>query len=444
MTLEKEEMNARHAFEMLMQDLKAQIEQATQDRDEKAATKAKKLQAKADAEGDLQDTITTRDADAKYLADLTATCEQKASDFESRQQLRAEEIEAIEKAIEIISSAAVSGNAEKHLPTLLQSKTTSLAQLRADARSPVQQRAAEYLHIRSKQLNSRVLSALATRVARDPFTKVKKMIKDLIARLMEEAGAEANHKTWCDTELATNEQTRKEKTAAVETIHAEIDELEAAIAKLTNEIAELTEAIAALDAAMAKATEIRAAEKAKNTETIADSQEANAAVAQAVTVLKEFYAKAGEATALVQQPIPEIFTSPYKGMQAENGGVIGMLEVIASDFTRLEAETKAAEETAQKEYDHFMADSEEDKAAKEKDIEVKTMKRQDEEQALVVSKEDLEGTQKELEASLAYFDKLKPSCVDAGVSYEDRVARRKEEIESLQQALEILNGVDIA
>merc|ERR1719158_359377 len=101
-TLEKEEMNARNAYEMLMQDLKAQIEQATQDRDEKAASKAKKLQAKADAEGELEDVTTTRDSDAKYLSDLTATCEQKAADFESRQQLRAEEIEAIEKAIEII------------------------------------------------------------------------------------------------------------------------------------------------------------------------------------------------------------------------------------------------------------------------------------------------------------------------------------------------------
>ena len=47
-------------------------------------------------------------------------------------------------------------------------------------------------------------------------------------------------------------------------------------------------------------------------------------------------------------------------------------------------------------------------------------------------------------AALAYFDKLKPSCIDAGVSYEDRVARRKEEIESLQQALRILNGEDNA
>jgi small-conductance mechanosensitive channel len=89
-TLEKEEMNSKHAYDMLMQDLKAQIAQATQDRDEKAETKAKKLQAKADAEGDLKDTTTTRDADVKYLADLTAECEQKASAFESRQQLRAD------------------------------------------------------------------------------------------------------------------------------------------------------------------------------------------------------------------------------------------------------------------------------------------------------------------------------------------------------------------
>merc|ERR1712190_309806 len=146
--LEKAEMNSKHAYDMLMQDLKAQIAQATQDRDEKAETKAKKLQAKADAEGDLKDTTTTRDADVKYLADLTATCEQKASDFESRQQLRADEIVAIEKAIEIISSNAVSGNAEKHLPTLLQS-TGSLAQLRADLSVQAQARVAQYLSSRA-------------------------------------------------------------------------------------------------------------------------------------------------------------------------------------------------------------------------------------------------------------------------------------------------------
>merc|ERR1719473_763683 len=278
------------------------------------------------------------------------------------------------------------------------------------------------------------------------LAKVKKLIKDLLVRLMEEANEEAEHKGWCDTELSTNEQTRKEKTEAVETLHAEIDELEASIAKLTQEIADLTKAVAELDAAMAKATELRQEEKATNTETIKDSQDAQTAVAQAITVLKDFYAKAGDATALLQQQpeAPEIFDKPYKGMQSENGGVVGMLEVIESDFARLESDTKAAEATAQKEYDTFMTDSKVDKAEKSTDIEHKTAKKQDESQALVVKKEDLEGTQKELDAALAYFDKLKPSCVDAGVSYEDRVARREEEIESLQEALKILNGEDLA
>merc|ERR1712125_140787 len=147
----------------------AQISQATRDRDEKAETKAKKLQAKADAEGDLKDTTTTRAADAKYLADLTATCEEKASAFESRQQLRADEIVAIEKAIEIISSGAVAGNADKHLPAMIQAKSSSFAQLRADLSVQAQARVASYLRSRAQQLNSRVLSAMASHATDDPF-----------------------------------------------------------------------------------------------------------------------------------------------------------------------------------------------------------------------------------------------------------------------------------
>merc|ERR1719473_240414 len=101
---------------MVIQDLTANVEDATAAKEEKTETRAARLQSKAEAEGELQDTITTRDDDQKYLDDLTATCAQKASDFESRQQLRGEESEAIEKAIAIISGEDVSGNAEKHLP----------------------------------------------------------------------------------------------------------------------------------------------------------------------------------------------------------------------------------------------------------------------------------------------------------------------------------------
>ena len=342
-----------------------------------------------------------------------------------------------------MSSGAVSGNADKHLPGFIQGSASAFAQLRTSTQA-TQMKVAAFLQAKAEATGSRVLSLLAERVESDPFAKVKKMIKDLIVKLMEEANEEAEHKGWCDTELSTNEQTRKEKTTAVETLHSEIDELEASIAKLTEDITDLTTAVAELDAAVSKATNLRNEEKSKNTQTIADSQEAQTAVAQALTVLKEFYAKAAEATAFVQtrQEPPESFDKPYTGMAG--GGVVGMLEVIESDFARLEADTKASEASAQKEYDEFMTDSEVDKTKKSTDIEHKTSKKQDEEQTLTTKKSDLEGTQKELDAALAYFDKLKPSCVDSGVSYEDRVARRKEEIESLQEALKILNGEDLA
>merc|ERR1719375_1816007 len=98
---------------------------------------------------------------------------------------------------------------------------------------------------------------------------------------------------------------------------------------------------------MAKAIEMRSAEKAKNTITIADAQEGQAAVSEAIGVLQDFYASASEATAFTQTKVhakqPEIFDEPYKGMGGENGGVIGMMEVIEADFTRLESETKSSE-----------------------------------------------------------------------------------------------------
>jgi len=439
--LERVERDYQGAFDLLLHDTKLQIGEAERDRTDKSELKAKKLQAKADAEGELADTTATRDADQKYLDDLTATCTQKAAEFTEREQLRAEELEAVGKAIEVLSENAV-GSADKYLPYLLQ-RGSSLAALRADQSSSAQAKAARFLRERASRLSSRVLNTLAQRVADDPFAKVKKMIKELLAKLMEEAGEEADHKQWCDGELATNEQTRKEKTDAIEVLHAEIDRLSASIAKLNEEMSSLQKGIAEIDAAVAKATEIRQEEKATNEKTIADAQEAQAAISKAMTVLKDFYKKAGEATSLVQQKPPEIFDSAYKGMQGVNNGVIGILEVVETDFARLEADTSAEEASAAKEYDKFMADSKADKESKTVDIETKTIKAHEEDQALRKNKEDLEGTQGELNAALEYFDKLKPSCIDAGTSYDDRVDRRKEEIDSLQQALKILNGEDI-
>merc|ERR1719272_2385016 len=118
------------------------------------------------------------------------------------------------------------------------------------------------------------------------------MIKDLIVKLMEEATSETEHKGFCDTELTTNK-----KTADLNELNSNIEDLTATIASLTQDIADLTAAVKELDTAMAKETEERTEAKAENTQTVKDAKAAQVAVEQAMAVLKDFYAKAAEATA---------------------------------------------------------------------------------------------------------------------------------------------------
>merc|ERR1719456_625281 len=227
---QKTEMNQKHSYQMLMQDLINRMDRTKDERARDAAEKAAKEQALADAKGEKADTEATLAEDEKYLAELRQMCKTKTAEFESRQELRQGEQDAIAKAVEILGGGAVSGAADKHLPGLMQKGATSFAQLSNSAVSPLQSRVAAFLKERASKVNSPILSLVATKMGDDPFTKVKKMIKDMITKLMGEANEEAEHKGWCDTELSTNEQTRKEKTTAVETLHSEIDELEASIA----------------------------------------------------------------------------------------------------------------------------------------------------------------------------------------------------------------------
>merc|ERR1719456_1532199 len=175
--LQKKEMQDKHAFTLLMADLTTEKNVATTSHQEKSEARAKALEDAAEAKSSLADTTAVRDSDAKYLADLEATCSQKASDFEARQQLRAGEIEAITQATEILSGSAVSGAADAHLPALAQIKSRAFVQLRSTSQNPEQLRVAAYLKDAGDRIHSKVLAALSVRVAYDPFKSVKKMIK---------------------------------------------------------------------------------------------------------------------------------------------------------------------------------------------------------------------------------------------------------------------------
>jgi len=281
--------------------------------------------------------------------------------------------------------------------------------------------------------------------AQDPFKKISKMIKDMIDKLTQEAQEEAEHKGFCDAELGSNKATRDTKTEESDLLTAKIEELTAEVSKLAVQIGELSAAIADLDKAMAEATSVRMAEKEKNTETIADAKAGKEAVARAMLVLKTYYEGAAKNTALIQGKTqskvpgaPATFDKAYTGM--EGGGVMGMLEVCESDFARLESETTAAEAENSDSYDKFSADSTASKDAKTAEMKDKESEKTTKESANAQAKKDLKGVKEELDAALAYYEKLKPSCVDAGESYAERVARREEEIESLKEALKILNG----
>jgi peptidoglycan hydrolase CwlO-like protein len=439
--LEKAEMTANANYDMLMQKLTGNIAAAEGSISTKTEAKAERLGDAADAKGDLEKTSAALAEDEQILADTKAECSTNSKEFEKNQVTRAGEVEAIEKAIEILSSPAVSGNAEKHLPTLIQlKKKPSLVQLRSTTSKDAKQaKAAAFLAEKAKALNSRYLQVLSVRAAADPFAKVKKMIRDLIVKLMEEANAEADHKGFCDTELATNKQTRENLSSEIDKLQANVDEKEALSSQLTTSIKELSDAIAEIKAKQAEATSMRSDEKAKNGATVDDAKEGQIAVEKALKVLKDFYA--GAAEALLQK---KTVRAPYGGQQDESTGVIGFLEVILSDFARLESDTSSGEDSAQASYEKFMAESQQDAEVKQAEVDHKTLKKQQTEEALANLKKDLERTQEELQTALDYYEKLKPQCVDMGLSYEDRVAKRKEEIVSLQEALRILSGEDIA
>merc|ERR1719313_2278080 len=111
-------------------------------------------------------------------------------------------------------------------------------------------------------------------------------------------------------------------------------------------------------------------------------------------------------------------------MGGENGGVVGMLEVIQADFARLEADTQSSEAEAAKAFDRFSAESAQDKAVKSTQLDHR-------EKTRTKKKGDLQDTLKDLKATQGELDAA-------------RVARRQQEIESLQEALRILDGEDIA
>merc|ERR1719310_397973 len=196
---QKEEMNSKHAYDMVVQDLVDSIENANQSIEEKKVTKARKEEKAASDKKELAATISMKKDDEKTLSEMQVECKEKGLSFGEKQQLRTEEIEAIAQAIKILQSGDVSGNAEKHLDLAQTSKTTAFAQLRGqESVEGVRGHIRDFITSESKRLPSRNLALLAQKMLADPFGKVKKMIDEMITRLLNEANEDAQHEGFCD------------------------------------------------------------------------------------------------------------------------------------------------------------------------------------------------------------------------------------------------------
>merc|ERR1719473_1241726 len=113
---------------MKYEDLKDSAENANADIEEKTGTKARKEEQAALDKKELASTVNVKKEDESTLKDAETECEEKTLSFDEKQQLRTEEIEAIETAIGILKGNDMqTGSA--HLG-LSQTKATSLAQLR--------------------------------------------------------------------------------------------------------------------------------------------------------------------------------------------------------------------------------------------------------------------------------------------------------------------------
>jgi len=297
---------------------------------------------------------------------------------------------------------------------------------------------------------------LASQLTADPFTKIKKLIQELVERLLQESANEANQKGWCDKALGDASQRHGYASDKVDDLKAEIAESKATREKLTEDIANLISERKELKKSQVKSKKMREEEAAESKETIAEAKVGLGATKKAMTILSRFYAtarKAGVKLGFEQESSDEarpaapgtvVTGEAYKGKGKAASGIIGMMEVIASDFVRTIEETKSNEETAKKEYYDFMTETGMSLAEKKMATQEKKKYKDEVEDTLDTADDNLKAQSELLATSKKELKKLEPVCHPKPMSYEERVARREGEIQALKKALCITSSDDLS
>jgi len=298
-----------------------------------------------------------------------------------------------------------------------------------------------------KKFKSPLLSTLATKAAEDPFAKVKVMIQELIERLLAEEADEASHKGWCDTEMGKVLKDRDYRLRDMGAAHTQVEELNARMEVLELDEKKLTEEIAHLTSDLENQTAARSEESAENKQTVEDAKEGVTAVQEAMDILSHFYGTAANAELLQARADPDAeapdagFEGSYRGAQGASEGVLGLLDVIKSDFERSVTETEAAEAQAKKDFVDFERETKTSIATKQTALDTISTELTDVKAKLSEAEESVRSTQELLDTAVKTWEELIPQCIaDPGMTAEERAQAREQEIAALKEAYTILSG----
>jgi len=432
---QKEEMANQKAYEDLKAAKEAEIAAGQAQIDTKTQELADTDEKLAQAKEDIEDTRNALAADEKFLMMLKEKCQMTDKEWEERQKTRQLEMEAVSKALAILSGDDAHDLFTKTFnPALLQEESSLQSARRIQA--------SKLLKAVADKLNSPRLATLAYKVRLDAFTRVKKAIDDMIAQLLKEKEDEIKHKDFCVDEFNTNQLQTEKKEREKQDLIAKIEDLELTIKTLTEEIESLKAEIAEMQVQLKRAGENREKENKEFQMTVADQRETQKLLQAALNVLSEFYGKKEKAFLQKQEPVgpppPPGFESYKKN--AASGGVMSMIQQIISDAKAMEAETIRSEEDAQKAYEDFVKETNASIEAKSKSIVNKSELKAKAETDLVETKEAKEAVMLELEQLSNYNAQLHQSCDFVLKNFELRQTARDEEVEALRQAKAILSG----
>merc|ERR1740129_870176 len=419
----KEVSNKNH-FEMLKQSLEDSVKFANKDLGDAKAGLSESSGKKATADGELGVTTKELANDVKTRQTVQQNCEAKAASYAAETQSRGEELKALAEAKKVIEEAT--GGASLAQTSFLQTARSGLAS-GADLAGLEVVRLVRDL---ARKQGSSALTQLASRISsamhsRDAFAKIKGLISDMIARLEQEAGADATKKAYCDKELSETNTKKEEKSNEIAKLSTRIDRMSARSSQLKGEVAALQSQLVALAKSQADMDTIRQQEKAAFTASKAELEKGLAGLKLALKILNEYYGSAEKA---------------HEAAAGAGSSIIGLLEVCEADFTKNLAQITSDEDLAASQHEQTSKDNEIERNAKDQDVAYKGKEARDLDKTAGELNSDRSSVQAELDAVLEYLSKIESECTERAETYASRKEHREAEIAGLKKALDILES----